>query len=86
MHRDSVSFFTAHLNSPRLARIRVIVTESIREDMMSCFFCCAEPTQNETRNDYSHHRGHTFVYFVSLRSRIAFKGRIAKDQGEQKIE
>jgi len=30
-----VSFLTAHLNSPRLTRIRVVVNESIKEDMMS---------------------------------------------------
>ena len=53
---------------------------------MSCFLCCADPIRNETRKDHSHHRGHTFVNIVSLRPRVAFKGRISQGEGEQKIE
>jgi len=73
------NFVTAHLNSPRSARIRVIVNELIK---VSSFPCCAEAITNETWNYYSHHWRSVIVNFISFRERDAFERRTSQNEGE----
>jgi hypothetical protein len=68
-----------HLNSPRPARIRVLVNELIK---VSSFPRCAEAITNETWNNYSHDRGDTFVDFVSFRELNALERRTSQDEGQ----
>ena len=74
---------TAHLNSPRLTRIRVLVNEPIRKAYVFHSRCLG--TTNETWKIYSHGRGHPFVDHVSFRPRNAFKGGTCENKVQQKI-
>src|ERR1700757_3002173 len=83
--RFGPSFFTAHPNSPRAARICAIGNEPMEKARSLLSPCCVEVTPNETWKIYSHDRGHPFVDHFPFRARHRFQGGTGENKVQQKI-